>query len=114
IPTAPSHPIFAGSYGSVSTVLTGDPGYFDSLGSYATGLATFSFYGGLAVAAIPPGALSPTSGAVVFVSDVNAFDNARLSRSGYDNQTLALNALAYVAPANHAPTANAGGPYATT
>lgn len=84
------HPVTNGPFGTVASFVTGDPGWFSSLGPNAASLAQFSG-GQTALAVIGPRALSPVSGSVVFLSDMNALDNGRLSLAG--NTTLALNAL---------------------
>jgi hypothetical protein len=95
---APNHPVMKQPFGIVTTFATSYGGWFDDLGPYATALATYDTNGQPALAAIPPGALGPGSGAVVFLGDADSVvDSAAggLFKSG-DNEKFFLNAVAYV------------------
>ena len=96
ITTNSMHPITNGPFGMVSSFATGDPGWFDNLGPNAIELADLQANNNTALAVINRGALSPTSGGVVALSDFNTFDNTRLPLA--NNRVLERNAIAYLAP----------------
>lgn len=89
-----NHQVIRGPYGVVSQIVTGDPGWFDNLGSNATALAHLTVNNGTALAVIDPCAIATQSGGVVFLSDMNALDDWGLGQG--DNQALALNAIRFV------------------
>ena len=95
---APNHPVMKQPFGVVTTFATSYGGWFDDLGPNATALANYDANGLPAVAAIPPGALGPGSGGVVFFGDADSLvDSAAggLFHSS-DNEKLFLNAVAFV------------------
>ena len=94
--TNTTHPVTNGPFGLVSSFSTGDPGWFDNLGSNATGLARLTANNNIPLAVINRGALSSTSGGVVLLSDFNTFDNGRLPLT--NNRVLERNAIAYLTP----------------
>jgi autotransporter-associated beta strand protein len=86
-----TNPVINGPFGVVSTFETNFPGFFDSLGTNAAGLAQFTS-NETAIAVITPGILGAHSGAVVLLSDSDTFD------AGDSNDVLFENAVAYTVP----------------
>lgn len=87
-------PVTNGFMGTVSSYNTGWPGWYSSLGSYASSLATLDANGETALAVIPPGGINAGSGAVVMFSDSTYLANGYLDSA---MQSLTLNAIAYSA-----------------
>jgi hypothetical protein len=90
----PAHPVTNGPFGLVPQFTTGYPGWFTSVGA-ATPLATLAGNGQVSLAVLDDGVLAPGSGRVVLASDASAFGDSPLLFS--ENQSLFLNAFAYVA-----------------
>ena len=88
-----SHPVANGPFGTVTNYDQWYPGWFPTIGPGAAGIATLDTNGRSTLAAIAPGVLSPTSGGVVFFSDISALDNGTYSPSKF---TLVDNAIAFV------------------
>jgi hypothetical protein len=101
--TDTASPLADGPFGTVSSFVEyATVSHFSGLGpAHAVG----SNPEGPALAVIPPGALSATSGPVVFVSDVDVFSDCGSDPQGsVANATLIKNIFAYVAIAKVAPT----------
>lgn len=90
--TDTAHPVTNGPFGTVTSVATNFPGFFDVLG-LSTLLAQFSSTQP-ALAVLNRGDLDPGSGPVVFVSDSFPLTNV----TSDDNQNLDLNTLAFILP----------------
>lgn len=91
----PDHPIVDGPFGSVSSATSNIvTAGFDDLGLYATSIASYG--NDSAIAVIEEGAISPNSGRVVVFSESFGFVDEQFDR--FDNETLALNSVAYVVP----------------
>jgi hypothetical protein len=98
--SAPLHPVMNGPAGTVLSLATNFGGWFENLGPNATALALYDANAMNAVAAIPPGALGPSSGGVVFIGDAAALvDSADGGLFGVaDNATFFRNAVAFSIP----------------
>jgi hypothetical protein len=103
-----SHPIINGPFGVVSEVAHMAEGSIADLGLYASEIA--SNINGSSIAYIPPDALEPGSGPVVFFSDINEFTSNMSTFDQGDNRILFRNLFAYLASvsANVPPVADAG------
>jgi hypothetical protein len=99
--TNPSHAVTNGPFGSVSAFRFLFPGWFDNLGPNADPLGTIDANGEVGLAVIDRGALSPTSGQVVFFSDTGPFIDFNDLFNSLDNKALALNS--FVTPATVVP-----------
>jgi hypothetical protein len=88
------HPITDGPFGWISTFMTWDGGWFDSVGP-ATPLASLDLNGQIALAVLNRGQLVNGSGAVVFFSDTSMIWDGYLTEA---NKNLILNSIAFVAP----------------
>jgi hypothetical protein len=91
-----THPVTSGPFGTLTSIpYAAWPGWYASLGAYATPLATLDANGQVSLAVIDFGALGPGSGAVIFFSD------ATIDNVNYTGATVVLvdNALAYALPA---------------
>jgi len=90
-----SHPVANGPFGSVSSfTIQSYPGWYDSVGPSAVGIATLDANGQVTIAAIAANRLGTGSGAVVFFSDTSINDGAFVGGL----VPLVDNALAYVTP----------------
>ncbi len=88
-----SHPVANGPFGAVTSyTIASYPGWFDTLGPDATGVAVLDPNNQASLAATAPGALASASGGVVFFSDTT-IDNGSFYGSVV---TLVDNALSYV------------------
>lgn len=85
------HPIANGPFGAITQFGLNAAGWYNNLGPYAVPLATEDFFGQPVLAVIEAGAISPTSGRVVFLSDGNALD-----AGSFNSLALAGNTLAYL------------------
>jgi len=91
-----SHPILAGSCGTVASFMMGAPGWFTGLGQHAVSLARSANGNHDVLAVIDPQIIAPASGAVVLVSDMNAFDDGgRMSM--LNNLVLSGNIISFLA-----------------
>ena len=88
--TTSTGPIMNGPFGPVSTLQSAWPGYFDSLGSYATSLATLNTNSQPLIAEIAPGVLGSGSGGVLIASD-SILNNGVFDQ--HDNAILFNNAV---------------------
>ena len=70
----PTHPIADGPFGTLTQISLSHSGWFSDLGPYAHAVANENAFNMPMLAAIERGAISPTSGRVVFVADSNVFD----------------------------------------
>jgi hypothetical protein len=94
-----------GPFGLAGSYVSLCPGNFDNLGT-AVALATLDVTGNAGLAYFPRGALSPTSGLVVFASDINAFNSAAPHTPEYfpdyfsmpGNHAIAMNTIAAMIP----------------
>jgi hypothetical protein len=99
-----THHVTNGPYGAATAGFYAAPGWFDNLGPNAVSLGLVQ--GGLSgIAAINPGALSPSSGGVVFFSDAAPF---AFAFSKLDNAILVLNAVAFAGLNNSPPSQLSG------
>lgn len=90
-----THAVTSGPFGTLTSIPYATwPGWFASLGAYATSLATPDANGQVSLAVIDFGTIGPGSGAVVLFSD------ATIDNTNYTGATVALvdNALAYAVP----------------
>jgi hypothetical protein len=96
-PTTQSHPVINGPFGDTTTIPLYGAGVFPLLGPYATSLAYEDATHKSVLAAIPSGALSPTSGRVVIISDSNVFIDDTQGGFFPQGQPLFLNTINYLA-----------------
>jgi hypothetical protein len=87
-----AHPVTSGPFGVIRTFTTYWPGQYVLQDPQLIALATLDANGQVALAVLNPGAISDTSGGVVFLSDMNVYDGA----DDPNNFTLVLNALAFL------------------
>ncbi len=96
--TDASHPIIAGPFGTVASIANASEGSIEDLGAHALEIA--SNLNGSSIAHVPPAALGPGSGPVVFFSDVNEFtSNDAAGGPGFDrgnNRVLFKNLFAFL------------------
>jgi hypothetical protein len=94
--TDPQHPLTDGPFGTAHTLVADWPGWFTSLGA-AHRLGTLAATNADAAAVLDPGAISPGSGAVVFISDTGPATILH-TLAGNDNRYFTLNAIALIVP----------------
>jgi PEP-CTERM motif len=87
------HPIAHGPFGNITQFGLNGSGWYNNLGPYAISIATDDFFNQPVLAVIEHGAISPTSGRVVFLADGNALD-----AGSFHSLALAGNTLSYLIP----------------
>jgi hypothetical protein len=87
-----AHPVTNGPFGEILTYRTFWPGWYTDLGPYAIPLAILDTNSEITLAVIDPGVISAASGAVVFSSDINIFNEFAEGA----NLNLVLNAIAFL------------------
>jgi hypothetical protein len=93
IVTSPTHPIALGPGGPLTHFDLHNTGWLTSLGPYAHTIAIETATGMPVMAAIERGAISPTSGRAVFITDSSVFDDGFIY-----GPVLAANLVGYLVP----------------
>lgn len=97
-PTAPSHPVISGPFGTTTVFGNLGGGILTNLGPYSTTLGTMDANGQPVLAAIEAGAISPGSGRVLIYGDATLFADPIADGFFSYSETLFLNSFEYLVP----------------